>query len=208
MNLLDFKSIIILFPAGYGGNHIANLLSLSDKIENRCHAADYCSLLKSEYSNSAHTRVHIGSKYAKVRNLSALGVTYEPMVQLLKDSALPVMLLAHSIDLKTVNQFLKLGQIGVITIIPDDNGRLLEARVEDSFLNMKYQWQALQTQLPEYVTKITEVRATEWLVPDIRQTLSRLNTDLKLDLPLDVCNELHAIWYSRFFNAQVLTHSA
>jgi hypothetical protein len=51
MNLLDLKLLVVIFAPGTGGNHLCNMLSLSDSLHRLCPVDCYVDVLTTKYLN-------------------------------------------------------------------------------------------------------------------------------------------------------------
>ena len=66
MNVNDYKFIMVLFPPGAGGNHLANLISTSPYVANRTNnITDYNDSIKKYYSSNTRN-AHINSTIQNV----------------------------------------------------------------------------------------------------------------------------------------------
>lgn len=57
---LDKSIFILIFPPGTGGNHFANLLSLSDQFQERTESDNYFEYLVNRYNLQGKQNVHVG----------------------------------------------------------------------------------------------------------------------------------------------------
>ena len=113
----NYRFLILLYMCGSGGNHLANILSLSPKINPRFNSTNYKLELLEKYKNSQRTAAHYG-EFRGIQD-DADPATLD-MLNDVKYATKPYVLIAGTdipewfyLELK------KLGKIGIIQTQPD-----------------------------------------------------------------------------------------
>jgi hypothetical protein len=201
MNLTQYKTILVLHHPGSGGNHLANMLSLSPHLSNRfCHD-NYATELERLYQEHPRTAAH----YKDVRSPDGIGVDLSLMYDTIRTSNLPYIITAHRIQDDIAKNLLAIGPVAVIKIIfafP----HLLVSRKKDNGIGLVYeQHQDIVEYLNEYqFGHDHEYRLLNYMVmrSSAEMLYNKLNQDLNLDLNTEICNKLHEIWYKKCFNTR------
>jgi hypothetical protein len=119
---------------------------------------------------------------------------------------LPVIVQGHFEDVVTqYNQYASLGNIGVILLEWTDNTDISQRHMPAHFLNKLPINKNCYTK--DYIkdcfnlddSRVYSIAVDELLNEDAGPLWRRLSTDLNLELPVADCNNIHSIWYSKFF---------
>lgn len=199
MNINDYRTIYVLFPPLWGGNHFANMLSLSPKISNRNSAVtdnDYLKNIESYY-DSQIKNAHIES------NVSNVGIhLLDDVYQTINASNKPFILAGH-VD-EAYFSFQKIKELGpilciVFSLIDADKIKKREQKHVDGLSLFVYNEKIIKKIFNDDNIKIDTlgVDSTELCIEDASNLYQRFNTFLDLDLNLDLCSQLHKKWFNK-----------
>jgi hypothetical protein len=204
MNLNRYKTILVLHHPGSGGNHLANMLSLSPHLSNRFQHSDYATELERLYQEHPRTAAH----YKDIRSPDGEGVDLSLMYDAISTSKLPYIITAHKLQDNVAEKLLAIGPVAVIKVI-FSFPNLLSKRKKDNGIGIVYE---RHQDIIEYLNKYQfghdhEYRLLNYMImrSPADMLYNKLNQDLNLDLNTEICNKLHSIWYQKCFNVRQKT---
>lgn len=182
-------TIIIPFPPGAGGNHLKNIL-VSD-------------ILKLQYTNSTVHQTPGDNLQARqietaLNNPEATHVlhghfgeimSYQNQIRNIQDKKFIIICVDNIHDRQLLYQRQK--QIGCVTL---ENGGYFEG--EQVFLYESFMYHHY---FDVSMENIMNISISEWFVEDITPVIDKINYFLKINLNIDIVNNLHKIWYRNNF---------
>jgi hypothetical protein len=205
MNILDYKTLMIIYSAGTGGNHVSNILSTSKNISPRFQTSDYRAALYRKYTNTNQTlkSIHTGI------TLAVSEEQVDEICEIVNNSKLPYILQGHLNDAYNYfEDYRELGRICIIVLEWDKNTSITHRNptigefnlflnpTEIKFLYHKENLCKLFSMNPD---DVIPVMVDDIVTEDASSVWKTLSNQLDLDLDLDFCNSLHTIWYNKFF---------
>lgn len=195
MNVNDYRTLVVLFEPMQGGNHFANLLSTSPKIQNRIQVDNYTQYLLQQYSTMIDN-VHFGV-------LANVEVTnHNKLIDQIQTAELPMVVCGHVCE--TYHMFDLIKKQGPVGIINFENFNLLD--IVRHRMNITKNVDLLEwAHRSEIISKTFDVDAGDMyniatnslFQKDISSLINQLNIDLELNLDLDICQQLHNTWFDR-----------
>lgn len=199
MNVEKYKTILVLFEPFQGGNHLANLMSTSQRIQNRIDIDDYHEYLQVMYSQM-NGNVHFG----QLVNIEV--GNNEKLISTIQNSNKPVLICGHISESFHVLELIKSqGPLGIINFECYNLSQHVLYRM-NIFQNQSYLKHLLEWSHRADVVSSTfnidpadmyNVTASQLFQADISELITQINRDLELNLDLEFCKELHELWYTR-----------
>ena len=190
-----------LFCQNTGGNHIRNLISLGCNT-----SAEYHSAMLNSYNNISTRNIHL-------TDMSFITSDKIPnSLESVRSAESPVSICGHFFALlSTVEELVKMGNLKIIVCdIPGENKpawlrmRVSSFGMHDPYI-MSEQRMLYTTDTVKKISRLPDdsiVDLSTDLVhqPDIIPVISFLNSKLNLNLPIDVCRELHTLWFNKNYS--------
>jgi hypothetical protein len=193
VDIKDYKTIIVVFPAGMGGNHLANMISTSPNVANRINTNDgnYNTRLN-EYYSSAVKDAHISD----IQNVGIFDI--DTVYKTIEQADKPFIIAGHIEE--SYNVFQKIKNLSPFLIIHFE----WEALANEVLKRINYdnplitRW-AYREDVISKVFEITNdnmynINPNNLFKSDITTFLNTINQDLNLDLDLEFCLDLHNKW--------------
>jgi len=223
MSIENYRFLILLYMDGSGGNHLANILSLSPKINPRFNSTNYKLELLEKYKNSQRTSAHYG-EFCGIQD-DADPATLD-MLNDVKYATKPYVLLAGTDVPEWVYlELKKLGKIGIIQTLPDPLDPIFkfnfqehqkhemyihrfEERKFDNKLKIQYGYDEFyfdklrQSNLIKNtdLQNIYNIDIRSLMFKNIDDLLHTFNIELNLELDVDFVNSIHKIWLLNCFH--------
>lgn len=192
MNVKNYKTIVLLFEAMQGGNHLTNMISLSPHVENRWGHEDFVRELEYHYYKSNAKNGHV------------LSWGNKPFYEMVRDSTKPMVFAGHIYHL--YDEFMssnvaELGPVGFIIFENFKQNTVLEQRMSSEPQHYLQRW-VYQAEIVRKVFGVTEedtyvVEPADFFVEDANDFYKQLSFDLNLDLAIDQVLEFHTAWFNK-----------
>jgi len=195
----DYKSVIVVFSDGSGGNHVINMLSLSEYTEDR--HDDFRSVLLHRYNdNNNDSLIHTGEMIGPYRP------TIE-VAELAKQAKKTYITGGHFHEVyENIELFKSIGKLAVV-VLEWDNESSVEHRKSSGnrkFYNPSdhkfvFNKETLCKLFAMHPDDIYPICVTTLISKDASSIWNYLNDSFELNLDIEFCNRLHTIWFNRFF---------
>jgi len=181
---------IVVFPPMSGGNHLRNLISLSQQYSNN--------LIESLYQKNNTVHARPGGNLQKEY--------FEQDTHLLHGHFGEIMSCQHQIRAITNKKF-----IIICADTNEDRILLNERKTANNYSPFTNQDYFFGEQVFLYepfmyhhyfnvpMKNIMNIPITEWFVKDITPVLARINYFLQIDIDMEKAKELHSIWFTKNF---------
>ena len=186
------RNIIVVFPTGAGGNHLANMLSTATGFHTRASITDYHNI---KINNNVHKGLNLRVDWLRSgEHFNRSNVLCGHLGELIwfsrddvfnKFKNIQFVVIGFPTDTKTI-EFKRVcktismsGNLGVYHIAE------LETLYSPSIL--------------ESITGINDfvkIKPSELFNADVSNVLSRISYDFNLDLDTELCKRMHSIWYN------------
>jgi len=193
MDIKNYKTIIVLFPPGMGGNHLANMISTSPKINNRLlkESDDKYKIILDEYYSSPIKNAHVGFTHFNPTEV----------YQIIKKADKPFIIVGHIDETYYVFQTIRdLSQFLFIyfewqTLTDTINQRI---NFNDTTLTRwAYSGNVVSTIFETTKDNMYNINPNDLFKSDITDFLTAINNNLNLNLDLDFCLSLHKKWFKK-----------
>jgi hypothetical protein len=187
--------LVIEFPAYTGGCHLANLLSLGENVHpprSFWPDNDYKKFLVSMYNNHIHHNVHFGAAGIKRFFPESYNLN-QPFPKVYEDKF--NILNCHAVTEKSM-QFYNLHKSQKISLLSSLHWVGVRTQA-NGIVNIR----ANPSPSTDNVYNIYNIEISKWCSIDGIDELKSLNDKLNLGLDLDLCNELHLLWYKKIWAA-------
>ena len=182
-------TIIIPFPPGGGGNHLKNILvSEISKL-------NYTGLTVHQTPGSNLQASQIETALANPEAVHVLHghfgeiMSYQNQIRNIKDKKFIVICSDNLHDRQLLSKRQK--QIGCFTFEPGDYFEGEQVFLYESFMYHHY--------FDVSMENIMNIPISEWFVENITPVIDKINYFLKINLEVNVVNQLHKIWYRNNF---------
>lgn len=197
MNVEDYKTLIILFEPGQGGNHLANLVSTSPKVHDRFVTDNYQQYLLEQYQ-SPSTNAH----YGEINGFESTNPV--KLISYINSTPRPVVLCGHLAETYHIINLIRWH--GPVCLINFENFNLNDLAVSRMKVNIRSVGQLLEWAHRSEIVASTfninsdnlmAIQTNDLFQENITDLLQRISVDLKLDLDLEFCQTLHSLWFKR-----------
>lgn len=208
-HIKEYKTLGILFAPALGGNHIANMISISPHVQNRVrNTANYEQYLIDLYKESN------GRMYHAEEFLNFNVTDWTQAYQLVSDNTMPTVLPGHMEDGYWVLDHLRpLGPIGFVTIevynidifnfYKNMPSRAYVKNYNPYLYRFMYNKDVAARLLDVPYEDGYAIDAEKILQPDVTELLNNLNDELQLNMNLELCAELHTIRYKKIYQKEI-----
>lgn len=201
MNVLDYKTIVVLFEPMQGGNHLSNMLSTSLKLQNRVDVVDYNGYLLNQYQTAKTSHAH----FTDLHNVGANDID-KLISSMRRDSLLPQIICGHIFETYYVIDYIKQhGPVGIINFesfnlkecVLNRMGMLDNKPSARSLLEWAHRSEVVGKTLGIDSQHMYSIDTNQLFEKDVTPLLEQINLDLGLELDLVFCMELHKLWANR-----------
>jgi hypothetical protein len=199
MNIEDYNVVYIVYPPGWGGNHFANMLSTSPKFANRIPALSdnkYLEYLKEYYLGNINN-AHINSE---IQNVGIFSL--DKLQKYIQLSNRKVILAGHLDEtyfsfneVKKFNKFLFI----VFSLLGAEQIKVRSNKSFDGLTLFSYNETVIKKIFSEDGLTIDTccLNVIDFLKEDASKLYQHFNDLLKLDIDVNLCNELHKEWFNK-----------
>lgn len=191
-SIQEYKTLLVIFPPNFGGNHLVNLISTSPYVEKT----------KKDIGNYRDFLVSFYEKTCKTYHLCDVLYDFfcpEKVINAVANNTLTSVIPLHIDEAYFLTPFLKpLGNIGFITFELFGVSTDFFKKSNRDHMNISFHQFMYRKEIVEKILEIPDedgavIPAADFLKDDISEILSLLNNSLFLDLDLQFCSKLHTI---------------
>ena len=203
MDITQYRTLCVIFPVSFGGNHFTNLISTSAHLENRTQTDDYYKFLLEQYQQK-RKNIHVGD--IEFWPLDDQSTAY------IKQSSRTYPLCGHQPGYRATQHYLEsLGKIGFILFHSDyicerirqrasniRSNSISETRKKvdciDDFLK-NYNKDILSDYYNLHKQDIHTIDPNLLFQANITPLVHYLNSTTNLNLDVNYCQQLHNLWF-------------
>lgn len=203
MNVTQYRTLCVIFPIAFGGNHFTNLISTSAHLENRTQTDDYHKFLLEQYQQNRKS-VHVG-------NINGWPVDDQSKAYI-KQSTKTYLVCGHQPAYLATRGYLEsLGKVGFILFHSDyicerirqrasgtRSNSISETRKKvdciDDFLK-NYNKDILSNHYNLHKQDIHTIDPNLLFQANITPLIHYLNSTTNLNLDANYCQQLHNLWF-------------